>query len=64
MKVILVDEQFHEKEVDFKFIPAIGSILEIDLDKARTKKARYTLVGVSSRNMIPELHLKWIGRSE
>jgi len=64
LKVILIDEQFHEKEVDFKFIPEIGSILEVDKNKARTIKSRYTIVGVSSRDMIPVLHLKWIGRNE
>lgn len=64
MKVILIDEQFHEKEVDFKFIPDVGSILEVDLNKARTIKARYTIVGASMREMIPVLHLKWIGRNE
>ena len=61
MKVILIDEFFREKEVDFKFIPDIGSILEIALNKK--DRARYTIEGASSREMVPVLHLKWIGRS-
>lgn len=61
MKVILVDEFFREKEVDFKFIPDIGSVLEVAVNKK--DKARYSIVGVSSREMVPVLHLKWIGRS-
>lgn len=59
--MILTDEHFHEKEVNFKFIPDIGSILEIALNKKT--RARYIIVGNSSRDMVPILHLKWIGRS-
>jgi len=65
--VFIVDEFFHEKEVDLKFIPDIGSIIEIALDKSGKTRARYKIMGVASRSpdcdMIPELHVKWIGRS-
>jgi len=58
--MILVDEHFHEKEVDFKFLPGIGSIIEVELDKLGKNRARFTIIGNSSRDMVPVLHLKGI----
>jgi len=66
MKIILIDEYFHEREVDFKFLPEMGSILEVQLEQNHGRsKFRIESGGMRSvkGKNIPTLHLKFIGES-
>ncbi len=50
MKVILIDQNFHEKEVHFKFLPEMGSILDMEVDNQTHRRGKFKVMGGGNRN--------------
>ena len=64
MKIVLIDQNFHEKEVNFKFLPEMGSILHIELDKKTHRIGKFKIISGGNRNyknkIVPTLYVESI----
>jgi len=66
-KCILIDQNFHEREIRLNMIPVSGQILEVSFNKKNTILSKFKVTSVNTKPLINEsvfeIHVEHLGRS-
>ena len=66
-KCILIDQNFHERNLELNYIPFPGQIIEVSFNKKNTILSKFKVTSVNMKPRINEsifeIHVKYIGRS-